>query len=91
MKALIDGEEQEIPTEFVSLEIFYAIQENNKWISERYCLVEIGDLFPAWITSEEQVTLREMETLDEIEEFVKGICLKPVSAEDFRRWQQNDA
>ena len=89
MKILIDGQKQQTSADYISQNIFIHYHEGHPWDSEQFYFVDIGEIVPAWITSQEKNELEKLKTFDEIEKFVEKIDLKPILTEDLLKWQQD--
>lgn len=85
----INGQRKYVSCEFMSQSIRNAYKSGAPWDAENYILVEIGDVFPAWITKIEQEALSKLTDLDEISQFATDLETSAILKEDFDKWRKN--
>ena len=83
----INGQREQASCEFASQSIRNAYKLGAPWDAENYLLVEIGDVFPAWITKTEQEELSKLTDIDEIDQFATDLKILALAKEDFDKWR----
>ncbi len=77
--------------EFVSTSVYNAYIGDKSWDSENYVWVELGSIFPAWITQSEKEELSKFTDLDEISRFAINLNLLAIPKDDFDKWKQGQS
>jgi hypothetical protein len=82
-----NGQEYQADAEFASHSLYKAYMSSESWDSENYLLVEIGSVFPAWITKSENETLSMLTGLGEIDQFATDLNILAIPRDKFTKWR----